>query len=559
MTPEPKNPLNDLTIYTYHIALFMGKSQTQLEEYISSFDWTKGTHRSSAEGFCLLNSVADPFQSVQELRIEQMAPCISSEFKTTPFSMVTMRVVEPGNCMFVSKIAKLMQSEEVNTTALGDACWAVKIKFVGRTPDGEIVDDFNDIDPLYLTMTNCAGVTNQAGSTYEMQFIMNDTFGVGELEQHSASIRVGSVRNAINFKALTIGEALDNLQFELQYAYEEDKKSKVEFKDMRPIRYVIQTSSDEIREMKLDGVNRDYADPKNPSFFIFESNKPIQHCIQEILYRSNQFTRYISANPEVWSTPYHVNGKMSIIESRIDMLDDEAVVTFNVGVYEGAADREGTSQGNTNHFLYEFDFYFAEDYNVDVMQFDITFENSFLLYLTTDNRDTVDNIHNTSDKMAGNAGEAVITTGERIENQGKDLPATETAEGTRGDIFMPAPVPEVVRRGFPGASQEGSAARTQALLSMAKFTSLDAIQKDLRLRGHYGLLQKCLNGLGAEQGIWVKVHVKTRDEETGQVDNYFYDSEYQLMSITHRFMEGKFEQDLSLMMMNFTDLDSIGA
>ena len=54
--------------------------------------------------------------------------------------------------------------------------------------------------------------------------------------------------------------------------------------------------------------------------------------------------------------------------------------------------------------------------------------------------------------------------------------------------------------------------------------------------------------------MWVKLNIFSRDEEIEGPDNrarYFYDGAYSIISAEHVFNDGKFTQELTLMMMDF--------
>ena len=141
----------------------------------------------------------------------------------------------------------------------------------------------------------------------------------------------------------------------------------------------------------------------------------------------------------------------------------------------------------------------------------------------------------------------------------KETPYKENpveASGGEAD-FIPVALHD---RAFGGASTDSNKERTAALESLAKYTSIDSVSKTLHIRGHSGLLQQCFNPgdtFGTTMGIWLKLNIWSRDDETGQRDKYFYDGVYNVVTIDHIFNDGKFTQEMNLLMMNFDQLKEV--
>lgn len=562
---KPENPLDKFSIYTYHIAIFMNASQKGLEEEIADFDWEKTkTQRNTANGSCLLNSITDPFQLIQELKIQQIAPSISSEFKTSPFGTFSMRIVEPGNCMFLNKIKKLMDDQK--TKAFVSAVWGVLIKFVGRTPDSDIEEDV-ETPVIYGILADIKSSFNQMGSTYDLSFMMTNTMGVGQLPEHANSVHLGTLVEAINISEITtLSDALQKLQTAAQNNYDKQVEISTPGTNMRKIKYSFSIDdSSGIGDFEIKrggGVGKDNRN-KEKYYFNFEQNTPIAHAITTILHDCPKLMKLIGDSKDAWRKPFHMDGKMYQILSDTYLDETEVIVSFKVALYNGSDKSikagDTVTVESTSHTLYEFDFYFGDNYNVDVINFDLTSNAGLLLYLGGTPRLQIENTlgyngyeHDGTIESGENPG-SKVSKNKKYDKETPYKTNEITTTGADNDILTFAAYDN--RMG--GSTTEYNKERTEALQSLAMYTSIDAVQKTLQIRGHGKLLAQCLDPgatFGSNQGIWLKLNIFSRDDETGQRDRYFYDGVYSIISADHIFNDGKFTQELNLMMMDFSSL-----
>jgi hypothetical protein len=569
---NPQNPLDKYPIYTYHLALFMHHDQDALEQEMRSFDWentptTRKDYNPSVPS-CLLNSVTDPFQSIQELKIEQIAPNVSSGYRASPWGQFSIRIVEPGNCMFLTKIKNLMGYYDVK--AFASAVWGVKIKFVGRTETNDI--ETWDVDPMFGMLVDIRSNFTQMGSTYDLSFVMTDTMGVAQLPEHANSLQLGTMFEGVTLSGVTtISEAFNKLQERLQYNYDQEVQKRFPNADAKKVRYQIWVGDEEISDYPLDGsVTNKKRDAEK--YFSWPKGTAIADALTEIVFRCPQLAAAIGDSKDVWKKPFNIGGKMYQILTKVIPASNEIVVAFYLTMYYGAPNeiKAGSPQTykTTTHYLYEFDFYFAEKYNVDVINFDMSANVGLILYLTSTPRNTVANQLNLDGVAAGknavkegNEAGIVVDENKKIEKH-PDWPEDElNVDCGKRDMLVMANYPDYISQGRPGGETKGDKSRTQALESLAKYSSIDNISKNITIRGHYDILDISLrrgSTFGTTDGIWVKLNIWSYDEETGQRDKYFYDGVYQALGIQHSFMDGKFTQELTLMMMNFDAIQDLG-
>lgn len=564
---NPANPLDKYSIYTYHLAVFMHSTNTGLQEAFDSFDWqktktTRSEPSADVEG-CLLNSVMDPHQLIQELKIQQIAPSVSSEFRASPLGLFSMRIAEPGNCMFLTKVAKLMK--KYDTKAFASAVWGIKIKFVGRLPNSEI-DEILELPPIVGMLIDIKGSFTQMGSTYDLSFIMTGTAGVGQLPEHSNSIYLGTIVESASISGVkTLKDTIQKLQEKLQNNYDEEMRRTHPNTEMRKIRYEFSIDDPDIAGFEVDGMLQDHPSDQK-YYFTFEKNTPIAHALTTIIYRCPKLMALIGDSKEAWRKPFHMNGTMYQILSNVEYLDSEIVVRFKITLYYGSESEvpEGgtVTTNTTTHTNYVFDFYFAPDYNIDVLSFDLTANVGLILYLAGSPRLTSDAILNSNntgyDGAIGDDTQAGYLVNKNVKTE-NDVPYKQHEVPTDGgtqDIITHASNNTSVG----GGSSKYNEDRTAALESLSKYCSIDSVSKTLHIRGHAELLNRCLttgDTFGTTQGIWIKLNIWSRDEETGQTDKYFYDGVYSVVSIDHVFTDGKFTQELTLMMMNFEWLKDV--
>jgi hypothetical protein len=551
------NPLDNLKIYTYHIALFMGATKDQVEGQIKNFDWKTKTSRAEPTGYCLLNSVMDPDQMIEELRIDQISPSVSENSKLSPISQITLRVIEPGDCMFVSKIARLMNIVKIN--AMAGAIWGIKIKFVGRDENSKIHDSSQsssilpDIDPIYGIMIDMNGSFTQMGSTYNLSFITANSFGVSEIPTHDSSRHIGSLRSGISIdNVTTMSDALSRLQKNVQEEY--DRLFQVEFSKEnsgRPLKYNF-TCHKEFQGMQIKTVNNNDKSPNALAKLSFPHNAKIGDCIHEIVLNCPELLQMMAKAKDGMSTPFHYKGKMYQILSSINMNPTEVEVVFHLDYYKGSESKDGSDVHDK--FKYVFDFYFAPQYNTDVLSFDLTAHMGYLVFLgahpSNYNASTAYKEKDTKSNPI-NLTSTPVNVEQQQATSGPDRVPIDELDKLDPKVFPP--LPEIYRTGFSNNSAEYASERAQALDAMARYTSIDNIQKTLRVRGHMGLLATTSQTIiGVGQGIWVKLNIYSRDEITKKAVPYFYQSWYQAVTIAHIFRDGKFEQEMNLIMLDIT-------
>lgn len=546
----PVNPLDNLKIYTYHIAMFMGATNDDLKNAIDNFDWSQGTTRTVANGFCLINSVTDAAQSIDELRIDQVAPLMGLGGSTlAPIGEIRVRIVEPGDCMFMSKIAALMQTIQVS--AFSGALFAFKIKFVGRDADNNIIDTSlnanTDVAPIYCLLLDVKSSFTQMGSTYEFHFITANTFGAFSGNQHENSKHIGSLRYGTSFYASTIGEALQKLQTNIQKDYDRQYSEHILSSDGRgrKLNFSV-TDGGSFSGMTIDTVNNNSSDPTEKGNLVFGPGTSIIDCIHIIASYSPELRKMLADSKEGALQPLHPGVKIYQITSQATLTTDSVNVDYQMVLYEGSGKNEFT-----------FEFYFSPKYNTDVLSFDLTANGGYYAFLGADPlQSNAVNAGLQPNNFTGRNDNNIppAKNADRQVTQPSQAKTTIDSSVQKNDWKITSPLPDVFRSGFHQGSSDYSKERSEALECLSRYMAIDNMQKTLHIRGHLEILTLSMSQLiGVKEGMWVKLNIysKDADDRTAQPVKYFYDDFYETMAVTHTFRDGKFEQELTLIMMNF--------
>jgi hypothetical protein len=548
---KPQNILDALKIYTYHIAIFMAADEQQLAGQLSNFSWTTKTSRTEPNNFCILNSVVDPFQMVDELQINQIAPNVSQDSKLSPIGEISLRIIEPDDCMFITKLIKIMS--KVNINVFAEAVFAIKIKFVGRDADSNIIDENSnlpELPPIFCLMSNIESSFNQMGSTYNLKFITKNTYGVNDGRGFENSKFIGSIGTGVSIEEVTtFNDALSKFQEKLQYEYDRYIINDETVKIGRKLKYEF-ICDNEIGNLPISTKITTKDTTENSKARIsFGPNMQICDCIHTIAERCPELLKMIANSGDGVKRPFHVGVKLYQIVSSVIYNTNNVVVKYEVVLYKGAKDKDGSEIPEENK--YEFDFYFAENYNVDVINFDIIGQGGYYMLLGASPTDYMSSTL-VAERKDKETPTSELTTPKTIDGDKSSKSNDSTTPTTKtNSIIIRPPFTEAMKTGFSNNSLQYAKERAQALDVISRYLSVDNVQKNLRIRGHFGLLKTCLTTMiGVKSGTWVKINIFSRDPETGHRAPYFYQGWYQVIGVTHMFKDGKFEQELNLLMLD---------
>jgi hypothetical protein len=539
---NPANELDKYTSYTYHFALYCHSSLTAIES-ITSFPTVETERYSGVDdngATLLINTVKDAHQIIDDVNFAYINSFVNMGTPLVPAGELSMNIVEPGDCMFLQKLKSAMDKHQVSKPSF--IVFGLLVHFVGRTTDNDIESFSMPIIPMALA--DMKANFDHRGGNYGMKFIMMCTMGSTSNPSLAHAMAVSRIPATITFMAKTVGEALSNLVDGLQKNYDRTKVNEDQANG-RKLKYSIDPG--EYGGKKLRNTSADNSSADTAYHFSFSEGVPISDAITKILMSSSEINNAVGEAGPNFKKQLHAGAKIFTILPQYKPNDGEVLLDYQIKKYDGDDNEK-----------YEFDFYFSDTPNVDVISYDVSFSQMTLAYLGS----------NLDFGVAGHRRDAVeakaeshAEAGDRIsKNEKQDqehvIPNPTTVDASPNDVIVPQSSPNEAMRGYSTVQPADVPAKKAALIAMAKAMSADYAQKTLRIRGMPQLLKSCVgqSGIipfGVTKGLWAKVNVFTRtfiDGEPGPKIPYFYQGYYHIISIQSNFKDGKFEQELTLVM-----------
>jgi Transglycosylase SLT domain len=164
----------------------------------------------------------------------------------------SLKISEPKGIAFLDQVVKCSVSLGVDSAQV---VYVLKTFFVGHRDDVETNQNMQDahitdIPPVTFIVYDVTGLFNEAGGTYEMQFVAA-AHGAARFPQYSKAVNAMSV-TAGDSLATTLTKLQDNINSSYrQYfncVYEQVKESSLNneaiLKSLRPVKYVIEVGKD---------------------------------------------------------------------------------------------------------------------------------------------------------------------------------------------------------------------------------------------------------------------------------------------------------------------------
>ena len=211
----------------------------------------------------------------------------------------------------------------------------------------------------------------------------------------------------------------------------------------------------------------------------------------------------------------------------------------------------------TSNDEYIFDFYFSDKPNIDVISYDVIFEQTTMAYLSIsfDGQSADANIKMSNSPVSKSISQETNSIAVNKKIDGQIIAATPGEyQGKSKDITPVQTNPPTMAKSMTDTRAADIVDKKKALNAMAKAMSADFAQKTIKIRGNPKLLERCIASntlipFGVAGGIWVKVNIFGQDDETGARVPYYYQGWYHLISVQTTLHGGRFEQDLTLVMM----------
>lgn len=539
----PANPLDRYVTYTYHFELHAGTSWDQLK-YLEDSDANLATDRFLANGSLLINTRKDAHQTIDSVRfnaIKNATNSVGGFIIASDQQHVEINISEPGGFGFVEKIQKLMEVNQVSIQA--NLLFVLKIMFVGRLSNNNVVTEYSKLIPMILTNMN--GSFTHTGGSYHMFFVPSIVAASSGNKTSGSQLRFSYTDKSISFEAKTVKDALQKYEDKLNSNYENTYANKLDSRSSKKIKYKI------ICDDRLNGdvkgtTNSNYS-PESATQFRFDPKVEIGTHLTTILMRSPDVVAKINKSSGAYRKQFHPDAFMPIIIPRVYPRDDYVEVIFDIKLYEG---------GSTNR--YEFDFYFSSPgKNVDVLDFEVVFDD--LTAYFANNTTSLDKNTNMTGQMQKSNPKTYQLDLIHIDVTKKKLESNEPEKATvlnlkPNDIAPPLTRSNSDANAFNDYAYNDIKNAKMAFATLSDFASSGGrCQQAFSIRGHLDLLNACcaypdntVNMELATAGVWIKVNIRMPLGDTGRYIPFYYTGWYDVTAITNIFEHGKFVQQLTV-------------
>lgn len=542
---SPPNPLDRFATYTYHFELHAADSWTKLKD-LATKDDNQATTRFSPVGTLLINTRKDAHQHIDDVRFHAMCEATASTELLVPIGLVSMVITEPGGFSFIEKLSKLRENFNVTSSASDGLTFALKIMFVGRTPDNKIETLFAKLIPMVI-MPNVSATFTELGGRYMMEFQTSPTLGATDDPLSGAPMNFGFVKRTVSFEASTVEQALSLLQQHLQNGYDEIFKKEGTTDQGKPIVYKI-TADGEIKG-KVKGLNVNSLAPNEPNKFVFSPTLQIGTFIDAIMKASPELQAKVGESKAGLQQEGHPGIFMPVIQPRITYLDDKIEVNYHIAVNRGGM------QGK-----FEFDYYFADaGKNVDILSYEVKFQyiGGWIPTKITTGYDWTINQSSTMQLEKPKLwAHQIVTTDKTIQNN--------IIEAERSSLNLkkndPRPQPSVTftdRIGHNNMPFSDTPHIRLAMDARADFQTAIATRQTFEIRGNLDILDATayypdgseIGSLYGGNNMWVKINIWMPDDRfEGGKRQFFYTGYYKVMSVENVFTGGQFKQFLTVNM-----------
>lgn len=540
----PQNPLDYFVTYTYHFELHIAPTWEEILLIAAEKEPRRTpTTATQCMDSLVISTITDAHHTIDNVRFKYDSPQVNSLGIATPTSIVTMTVTEPGGCSFFEKIKR--KYNEMEITLINAACWLLKIFFVGRYEDNTI----ETTDPISIPLTpyTLGAKFDHRGGEYDLALIPSPEALTADMHTNPLTQAIGFVNKDIHLSAVTVQEALQQLQEKLNdnYAYFVDA---LDTKAKRRVRYVIEYDQRISGDLNVN--TSDSFAPGEPKKLSFSSREPIIYMLQKIVMSSTEMNSAIAESKSSLKTEFYPGAFYPVYRVYYEPTEDEIIVTYKIHAYEG---REGPEPD----IDFEFDYLFAEPAgkNVDVINFEIKFDNMFAWLDNFMNIGVTTQTAHDPKVPAGEPGSFSKNT--HVENKTqprdeRDAPETSVVDEKlkRMDFIPNSASPRTADQGFVRYEYDAIESAKLAFDSIAEVAGAHQGQQMFTIRGHYMLLDRVSafpatnTAIGVESSSWCKVNIKDKDGNP-----FFYTGWYLILGIENIFANGQFVQNISTLMM----------
>lgn len=553
MAKNPTNPLDVFTTYTYHFHLIVAKSWDDLAkaENTSTNVTTSPTHGTEVKGtgaLVLINTSKDAHQTIDDVNFGYIGPSANNKGHFIPDGKMSFKVFEPNRIYFIEKIRNTML--RYNISDLSSLHWALKVYFVGRTPDNKVVTLPQHGVLIPMSFVEMEASFSNAGGEYNLSFVSASSFaGSNDEKAMSTVMLAGYCNQTISFSARTVREALASLEKELNDNYTETYKTILSNKSKaRGIKYFIRVLDKDIDgALDINGSNKVGGGLVPMSF---SPDQTITEWIFTILRSSDRLNKMVGESLEGIRKSGHPGVKILSIFPRFVGLETELHIIYDIHLYRGI---------NQKNPL-EFDFMFSSPgKNVDVMGFDIHLKTS-LAWFSNNSSHSNEGLFNTSGMTAKKDSSQFALEDKKTANSQKKIEPSYAIPAKGGDFALLPIHTQAESSGMPRYNSEEATANAKIMFnSITQMHGAFDPMFNFTIRGHLNLLTAGIvypdttTGdqhdipFGIKSPLWVKVNIKSPND---QQTSFFYTGNYNVISIQNHFSAGKFIQTLNVMMMS---------
>lgn len=532
--------LDEFSLYTTHFELYVCADHSKFKEIADRGPSQKSTTRYSPdEEGLLLNTRTDFHQVLDNLEIEYSGVYANPRALLTPSTMFKFNVYEPGGIYFIDKLKKAMTQQSVTT--MSSFGLAIKIFIFGRTHDNE--EKVIKVGSYMLFLADFQAHIDVTGATYTLTCNTNVSMAINPMIGNNTAGQISFIPYNMNIKAATVGEAIQQLQLNLNKSYENFKQQSVD-SSARPCRFLFELDPE--LDKKISGLNKDSTQAGEAARFTFEQNISIYEVLQRILMASPEINERIdSENRNAFSRPFFDARFLPIVTSKFIPLPGRVDVIYTI---------KPMAKSTHDKQKFTFNFFFAgAGQNVDVMGFDLTFNISGPVMAGLNTSKAVEVYRNQNGQSvntdANTVTKTIITENKRNDTAVNDVPDRKPINAAKNDIIPNQPKSNREANGNPEDSVENIKPLRHALLVITEVATSNGQQLKLDIRGRPEILQ-LTNGFEVNQDfslsdgfltdfIWIKVNMF--DSEGEQLG---YRGYYRLVSMRNSFSGGKFTQEL---------------
>ena len=234
------NPLNEFNSYSYHHFLIMVSSTAVADALYDAetlFKFLNGT-TDIPGAYAVINPLVSNRFVIQEAEWTNLLAPNPADFGSAAWSGGTFKVVEPRGISFMNVIYNAAQNLE---STLDGIQWVLKTVFIGDTGEGSGPSRYqyiNTVKPMTIVVNDISIRFDESGGEYEFQFVLSDhgagAFGHvdGALFNMNTTVNL-SVGNT-GSTGVTFAQAISRLEQHVNESYEKQYAQMVKTTEAQP-------------------------------------------------------------------------------------------------------------------------------------------------------------------------------------------------------------------------------------------------------------------------------------------------------------------------------------